>query len=91
MATYFWPDLMKCPKMGSNGQIFASLLVEKSILNHIKHIIILKDTPRNGVVWCVELDRATIPFTKGLSSLFVCLYICLFVCLFVRRFSQHWY
>ena len=45
---------MKCPKMDSNGQIFASLLAEKTALNHIKHIIILKATPRNGVIWCIE-------------------------------------
>ena len=54
MVTYFWPNLMKCPKMGSNGQIFASLLAEKTVLNHIKHFIILKETSRNGVVWCIE-------------------------------------
>ena len=54
MVTYFWPNLMKCPKMGSNGQIFASLLTEKTVLNQIKHIIILKETPRNGVVRCME-------------------------------------
>ena len=46
MVTYFWPNLMKCPKMGSNGQIFVSLLAEKTVLNHIKHIIILKETTR---------------------------------------------
>ena len=54
MVTYFWLNLMKCPKMGSNGQIFASLLAEKTVLNHIKHIRILKDNPRNGVIWCIE-------------------------------------
>ena len=54
MVTYFWANLMKSPKMGSNGQIFASLLAEKTILKHIKHIIILKETPRNGAVWCIE-------------------------------------
>ena len=54
MVMYFWPNLMKCPKMGSNCQIFATLLAEKTVLNHIKHFIILKETPRNGVVWCIE-------------------------------------
>ena len=54
MVTYFWPNLMKCPKMGSNGQIFVSFLVEKTVFNHIKHIIILKATPRNGVAWCIK-------------------------------------
>ena len=51
MVTYFLPNLMKCPKMGSIGQIFASLLAKKTVLNQIKHTIILK---RNGVVWCIE-------------------------------------
>ena len=55
MVMYFWPNLMKYPKIGSNGQIFASLLAEKTVLNHIKHIIFLKETPRNGVVWCLNL------------------------------------
>ena len=54
MVTYFWPNLMKCPKMGSNGQIFASLLAEKTVMNHIKHIISLKETPRDEVVWFIE-------------------------------------
>ena len=54
MVTYFWPNLMKCPKMGSNGQIFASLLAEKTVMNHIKHIKILKETPRSRVVWFIE-------------------------------------
>ena len=54
MVTYFWPNLMKSPKMGSNGQILASLLAKKTILKHIKLIIILKETPRNGVVWWIE-------------------------------------
>ena len=40
--------------MGSIGQIFASLLAKKTILNHIKQTIILKENPRNGVVWCIE-------------------------------------
>ena len=56
MVTYFWPNLMKCPKLGSIGQIFASLLAKKIVLNHIRHIIILKETPRNGVVWCIESE-----------------------------------
>ena len=50
MVTYFWPNLMKCPKMGLIGQILA----KKTVLNHIKHTMILKETPRNGVIWCIE-------------------------------------
>ena len=54
MVTYFWPILIKCPKMGSNGQIFATLLTEKTVLNHINHIIILKEPIRNGLIWFLE-------------------------------------
>ena len=54
MVMYFWLNLMKCPKMGSFSQIFASLLAKKTVLNHIKPTIILKETPRNGVVLCIE-------------------------------------
>ena len=54
MVTYFWPNLIKCPKMGSIGQIFARLLAKKTVLKDIKHTITLKETPRNGVVWCIE-------------------------------------
>ena len=32
MVTCFWPKLMKCPKMGSKCQIFASLLARKTLL-----------------------------------------------------------
>ena len=54
MVMYFWPNLLKCPKIGSIGQIFASLLAKTTVLNHIKHTIILKEIPRNGVIWCIE-------------------------------------
>ena len=30
MVTNFWPNIMKCPKMGSFGKIFASLLAKKN-------------------------------------------------------------
>ena len=54
MVTYFWPNLTKCPKIGSIGQIFASLLAKKTVFDHIKHIIILNETPINEVVWCIN-------------------------------------
>ena len=60
MVTYFWPNLMKCPKMGSNGQIFASFLVEKTVFNHIKHIIILKETPEMGSLGALNLHLMTV-------------------------------
>ena len=49
----YWFNLMKCPKMEPISQIFASLLAKKSVLSHMKHIMILKQTSRNGVVWCI--------------------------------------
>ena len=55
MVTNFWPNIMKCPKMGSFGKIFASLLAKKTVLKHMKHIIILKQIPSNWVFWCIEL------------------------------------
>ena len=54
MITYFWPNFMKCPKIGSSGQIFASLLAKKAVFDHMKHIILLKEIPRDWVVWCIE-------------------------------------
>ena len=45
---------MKSYKMGSNDQIFASLLAKKVVLKHMKHIIMLKQISRNGIVRCFE-------------------------------------
>ena len=45
--------------MGSNGQIFASFLVEKTVFNHIKHIIILKETPEMGSLGALNLHLIT--------------------------------
>ena len=45
---------MKCPKMGPNGQIFASLLAKKVALKRKKHLIMLKETPSNWIIWCIE-------------------------------------
>ena len=59
MVTYFLPNLMKCPKMGSNGQIFASLLAEKTVLNHIKHLIILKKLQEMGLFGSLNLHSMT--------------------------------
>ena len=42
MVMYFWLNLLKCPKMGSNGQSFANLIAKKTVLNHVKHIIMIK-------------------------------------------------
>ena len=59
VVTYFWPNLMKCPKMGSNCQIFASLLAEKTVLNHIKHIIILTEFQEMGSFGALNLHSMT--------------------------------
>ena len=59
MVTYFWPYLMKCPKMGSIGQTFARLLAKETVLNHTKHTIILKETPKNGSFGALNLHSMT--------------------------------
>ena len=48
MVTYFWPNLMKCPKMGSIGQIFASLLAEKDCIKPHKAYY---NSKRNSKKW----------------------------------------
>ena len=59
MVTYFWPNLMKCPNMGSIGQIFASLLAKKTVLNHIKHTIILMKLQEMGSFGALNLHSVT--------------------------------
>ena len=42
-------------KMGSDCQIFASFRARIIIFSDIKHIIKLKEIPRNEVNWCIKL------------------------------------
>ena len=48
MVMHFWPKCKKCSKMGSECQIFASLRARIIIFSDMKHIIKLKEIPRNG-------------------------------------------
>ena len=59
MVTCFWPKLMKCPKMGSKCQIFASLLARKTLLKEY-----YKEIPRNGVVQCIEFALSDLQMLK---------------------------
>ena len=55
MITCFWPKLMKCPEMGSKPQIITSLRTETIIFSELKHIMMVKEIPRNGVIWYIEV------------------------------------
>ena len=54
MVTFSWPKHNKCLKMGSKYQIFISLRTTIIIFN-FKRIIMVKEIPRNGVIWCIEI------------------------------------
>ena len=55
MATLFWPELYKSLKMGSKCQIFASLRTRITIISDLKHIVMVKEIPTNGVIRCIEI------------------------------------
>ena len=55
MVTSFWPKHNKCLKMGPKCQIFASLRTRITIFSDLKHIMMLKEIPRNWVVWCITI------------------------------------
>ena len=55
MVTCFWPKHNKCPKIGSECQIFVSLRTTIIIFSDLKRIIMVKENPRNGVIWCIEI------------------------------------
>ena len=55
MVTFFWPKHNKCIKMSSNCQLFASLRTRITIFSYLKHIMMVKEVPRNGVIWCIEI------------------------------------
>ena len=59
MVTCFWPIDNKCPKMGSNCQIFISLRTTITIFSDLKRII-----PRNGVIWCIEIEPNDLEMLK---------------------------
>ena len=45
----------KCPKMGSKCQIFVSLRTTITIFSDLKRIMMVKEIPRNGVIWFIEI------------------------------------
>ena len=55
MVTCFWPKHNTCPKMGSKPQIFTSLRTTIIIFSDLKRIMMLKEIPRNGVIWYNEI------------------------------------
>ena len=55
MVTCFWPKHNKCPKMGPKRKIFVSLRTTITIFCDLKHIMMVKEIPRNGVIWCIEI------------------------------------
>ena len=55
MVMHFWPKCKKCSKMGSECQIFASLRARIIIFSDMKHIIKLKEIPRNGFNRFIEI------------------------------------
>ena len=52
---HFWPKCKKYSKMGSECQIFASLRARINIFSDMKHVIKLKEIPRNGFNQCIEI------------------------------------
>ena len=48
MVICFWPKHNKCSKMGSKYQIFVSLGTTVTIFSDLKHIMMVKEIPRNG-------------------------------------------
>ena len=55
MVTCFWPKYNKCLKMGSKCQIFASVRTRITIFSNLKHIIMVREIPRNGVKKCIKI------------------------------------
>ena len=55
MVTCLWPKHKKCLKMGPKCQIFASLGTRITIFSDLKHIMMVKEIPRNGVIWCIKI------------------------------------
>ena len=55
MVTLFWPELYISLRMGSKCQIFASLRTRITIISDLKHIVMVKEIPTNGVIRCIEI------------------------------------
>ena len=55
MVTCYWPKYNKFPKMGSKCQIFVSLRTTITIFSDLNRIMMVKEIPTNGLIWCIEL------------------------------------
>ena len=42
-------------KWGQNAKFFVSLRNKITIFIELKRIMIVKEIPRNGVIWCIEI------------------------------------
>ena len=54
MVTCFWSKHSKF-LMGSKRQIFVRLRITMTIFSDLKRIMMVKEIPRNGVMWCIEI------------------------------------
>ena len=55
MVTCFWPKRKKCLKMGSKCQIFTRLRTRITIFSNLKCFMMVREIPRNTVIWCIEI------------------------------------
>ena len=51
----FWSKHSKFLKMGSKCQIFIRFRITITIFSALKRIMMVKEIPRNGVMWCIEI------------------------------------
>ena len=55
MVTCFWLKHNKCLKMGSKCQIFTRLRTRITIFSNLKRIMMVREIPRNRVIWYIEI------------------------------------
>ena len=55
MVMHFWPKCNKHFKTRSKFRIFPSLRARVTTFSDMKQSIKLKEIPRDGVSWCIEL------------------------------------
>ena len=55
MLTCFWPIHNKCLKMGSKCQIFTRLRTRITIFSNLNRIMMIREIPRNRVIWYIEI------------------------------------
>ena len=55
IVTCFFPKHNKSLKLRLKCQIFASSRTTMTIFSDLKHIMMVKEIPRNGVIQCIEI------------------------------------